>query len=111
MPIHGIENKHCHYADKYRGAANSTCNLNSSIPEEILALNNGSNYDWFIKELAKDFEGEFNCTGENTEKYKIISVPIAKQVRRIDKMEKKITKTMPYKLQFIDNARFMTSSL
>ena len=38
---------------------------------------------WFhciIKELAKEFEGELNCLGENNEKYKIYSVLIAKEV-------------------------------
>ena len=27
---------HCHYIGKYRGAADSICNLNYSIPKEIL---------------------------------------------------------------------------
>ena len=31
---------------------------------------NGSTYDYhvIIKELAKEFEGQFECLGENTEK-------------------------------------------
>ena len=27
------------------------------------------NYHFIVKELGKEFEGEFNCLGENTEKY------------------------------------------
>ena len=39
------------------------------------------------------------------------SVPIEKEVTRINKKGKKITKTESYRLQFIGNARFMASSL
>ena len=33
-------------------------------------------YDFVIKMLAKEFEGQFECSGENTEKYITFSVPI-----------------------------------
>ena len=37
-----------------------------------VVFHNGSNCDYFImKELANNFEGQFKCLGENTEKYKI----------------------------------------
>ena len=38
----------------------------------------GSNYDYhfIIKELAEEFEEQFNCLGENTEKYINFSVSI-----------------------------------
>ena len=76
---------------------------------------NGSNYDYhfIIKEVAKKFEGEFNCVRENTEKYKNLSVPITKEVKRIEKKEKngeEITIIISYKLQFIDSTRFIASS-
>ena len=34
---------------------------------------NGSNYDYhiIIKELAKEFKGQFECLRENIEKYKL----------------------------------------
>ena len=32
-----------------------------------------------IKELAEEFEGEFECLGENTEKYITFPVPIKKE--------------------------------
>ena len=41
-----------------------------------------------IKELAEEFQGEFECLGENTEKYISFSVPIKKEVT------KKITMAM-----------------
>ena len=41
-----------------------------------MAFHNGLNYDnhFIIKRLATEFEGDFNCLGENTEKYKTFSV-------------------------------------
>ena len=56
-----------------------------------------------IKELAKEFEGKFSCLEENTEKYIVFSVPVETVVTRIHKIS--------YRLQFIDSARFMASSL
>ena len=78
-----------------------------------MVFHNKLNYDYhfIIKQLAKEFQIEFNCLGENTEKYKTFSVPITKEVKRIDKNGEKITKTISYKLQLIDSARFMASSL
>ena len=47
---------------------------------------NGSNYDYHfvIKKLVEEFEGQFTCLGEYTEKYIIISVSIKKEVSRIN---------------------------
>ena len=45
-----------------------------------------------MKELAKEFKKQFACLGENTEKYKTFTIPIKKEVTRIDKMEKKLQK-------------------
>ena len=62
---------HCHFTGKYRGAAHSKCNLKYKVPKNIpVAFHNGSSYDnhFVIKQLAKDFNGYFNCIGENTEK-------------------------------------------
>ena len=47
--------------------------LKQSAPKEIsVDLHNDSNYyyHFIMKTLAKTFEGEFNCLGENIEKYK-----------------------------------------
>ena len=62
----------------------------------------------FIKELAEEFKKQVTCFGENTEKYIIFTVPIEKEVTRIDK-NGEITKNIPY--IFIGNVRFMASSL
>ena len=56
-----------------------------------------------IKELAKEFEGEFECLGENTEKYISLSVPIKK--------EQDNDKTITPKIKFVDSCRFMPSKL
>ena len=89
---------HCHYAGKYRGAAHNICNLRYKIPKEIpVVFHNGSTYDYhfIIKELVKKFDGNFECLGENTEKYITFSVPIKKKVENKD-----IETT--YKIKFID---------
>ena len=98
---------HCHYTGKYRGAAHNICNLRYKIPKEIpIVFHNDSTYDYhfIIKELVKEFEGNFECLGENTEKYITFSVPIKK---RIENKDMEIT----YKIKFIDSFRFMATSL
>ena len=98
---------HCHYTGKYRGAAHNICNLRYKIPKEIpTVFHNGSTYDYhfIIKELVKEFEGNFECLGENTEKYITFSVPIKK---KIENKDIEIT----YKIKFIDSFRFMATSL
>ena len=83
------------------------------MPKNIaIVFNNGSNYDVnsIIKELAKEFKKQFTCLGENTDKYITFTVPIEKEVTRIDKNGKDIKKYISYILQFIDSARFMARS-
>ena len=78
---------HCHYSGKYRGAAHNICNLRYKIPKEIpIVFHNGSTYDYhfIIKELVKEFDGNFECLGENTEKYITFSVPIKKKIEHKD---------------------------
>ena len=52
----------------------------------------------------KEFDGNFECLGENTEKYITFSVPIKK---KIENKDIEIT----YKIKFIDSFRFMATSL
>ena len=76
---------HCHYTEKYRGAAHDICNLRYKITKEIpVVLYNGPTYDYhfIIKELAEEFEGELECLGENTEKNITFSVPIKKEITK-----------------------------
>ena len=96
----------CHYTGKYRGAAHDICNLRYKIPKEIpVVFLNGSTYDYhfIIKELAEEFEGQFECLGENGEKYNTFSVPIKKEFDN--------GKSITYKIKFIDSFRFMSNSL
>ena len=95
-----------HYTGKFRGAAHSVCNLRYKVSKEIpIVFHNGSTYDYhfIIKKLAEEFEGEFECLGENTEKYITFSVSL--------KNESDNGKKITYKLKFIDSYRFMSTSL
>ena len=97
---------HCHYTGKYRGVAHVIFNLRYKIPKEIpVVFYNGSTYDhhFIIKELAENFEGQFECLGENTEKYFTFSVPIKKELDN--------GKLITCKIKFIDSFRFMSTSL
>ena len=102
---HKVRN-HGHYAGKYRRATHNTCNLRYKMPKEIpVAFHSGSTYDchFIIKELAEECEGQFECLGENTEKYITFSVPIKKQLDNV--------KMITCKIKFIDSFKFMSNSL
>ena len=80
--------------------------MHYKIPKEIpVVFHNGSTYDYhfIIKQLPGKFKDNFECLGENTEKYITFSVPI--------KNEQDNSKPSKYKLKFIDNDRFMQDSL
>ena len=80
---------HCHYMGQSRGVAHNICNLRYRIPKEIpIVFHNGSTYDYhfIIKELVKEFDGTFECSGENTEKYITFSVPIKKEIENKNKI-------------------------
>ena len=97
---------HCHYTGGFRGAAHNICNLRYKTPNKIpVIFHNGSTYDYhfIIKQLAKEFEDQFKCSRENTEKYITFSVPIKKKIDN--------SKTIKYKLKFIDSIRFISTSL
>ena len=84
------------------------------MPNEIpLVFHNDSSYDYhfIIKELANEFDGQFECLKENTEKYKTFFVPLEKEVKKIDKDGNKSVATVSYKIKFIDIVRFMASPL
>ena len=103
----------CHYTGESRGTAHSICNLKYSVPKKNpIIFHNESNYDYhfIIKELAEEFKKQCTCLEENTEKYITFTVPIEKEVTRMDK-NGEVTKNISYVLQFIDSLRFMASSL
>ena len=97
---------HCYYTGKYRGAAHKICNLMYNTAREIpVIFHNGSSYDYYfiIKGLAEEFEGDFECLGENKEKYITLSVPIKKGSNEGG--------AIIYKIKFINSFRFMSTSL
>ena len=106
---------HYHYTGQYRSAVHIICNLKYSVPKKIhIAIRKGSKYDYhFIKkELAEELKKkQFICLGENTEKYITFTVPIEKQVIRIDENREEVIKHISYILQFIDSTSLMTSPL
>ena len=92
---------HCHYLGEYRGAAHSIFTLKRSVPEKTSkAFHNGSNYDcqFIIKQLEEELEKNL-LVQEKTLK------PLHFQYK------KKLLENMSCILKFIDNGRFMTSSL
>ena len=100
--LHQKVRDHCHYTGKFRGAAQDICNLRSHVPKKIpIVFHNDSTYDYqfVIKKLAEEFKGEFECLGENTEKYITFSVSLKKE----NDNDEMIT----YKFKFIDSYRFM----
>ena len=79
----------------------SICNLKYSVPKKILVVfHNGSNcdYHFIIKELGEEFKKQFICLREDTEKYITFTVPIEKEVTRIDKTGQEIPRNISYRL-------------
>ena len=60
--------------------------------------------------MAEEIKKQLTCLLENAAKYKTFTIPIEKEVTRIDKNGEDITKNISYMLQFIESARFMASS-
>ena len=57
--------------------------------------------------MAKEFQGPFECIGENNEIYKSFPVLIKKEVIKVGKEGNKAVETISYKIKFIDSMRFM----
>ena len=70
-----------------------------------IVLHNDTIYDYcfIINKLAKEFDGQLECVGENTENYINFSVPISKELDN--------GKNITYRLKSIDSFRFMSTSL
>ena len=63
--------------------SHSICNLRYKTPKEIpVVFHNGSTYDYhfIINELSNKSEVQFECLGENTEKYITFSLLIKKNL-------------------------------
>ena len=73
----------------------SICNLKYCLPKEIpIVIHNGSNNDYYfiIKELAEEFFKKFTFLGKITKKNITFTVPIEKEITRINENGEKITK-------------------
>ena len=91
---------HSHYTGKYRGEPHSICNLKFNVLNDISEVfHRGLDYDYhfIIKELANEFEGQFECIGENKVKCKTFSVPMKKEILKTDKDGNEIVDTISYK--------------
>ena len=69
---------------------------------------NSSKYDYqfIMKELAYDFEGQFECHGKITEKYKKFSIPIEKGFRKDYEDSNEDITIVSYKIK-LARARFI----
>ena len=100
----------CHFTGRYNSAAHNVCILCYKVSKTIpVVFHKGSTYDnhFIIKQLAKDFNGYFNCFGENTENYMSFSITIIKESDTVSKRKKPDA----YSLKFIDSYRFMPAAL
>ena len=92
------------------GVAHNVCNLKYSVPKKIpIAFHYGSNYDYHFIIKAEESEKQFTCSRKSFEKYITFTVPIEKEVTRIDKNGEEITKNISYRFQFIDSARLLSN--
>ena len=89
---------HCHCNEKCRRAAHSICNLRYKTPK----IGPTYDYHFIIKQLAKKLEGQFECIGENTQKYLTFSVRIKNELDN--------RKTIKDKLKFIDYDKLIIKS-
>ena len=96
---------HCHYTGRLTRVAQSKCYLNYTVPKDILITIRNASYDthFIINQLSEEFKGELDCIGENMENYITLFVPVKKKCGD--------SKTITYKLSFIDSFRFTTTSL
>ena len=72
----------CHYTGKFRGTAHDISNLRYKTSRKIpIVSDNGSTYDYLfiIKQVAKEFDGQPECLGENTDKYISFSVSLKRK--------------------------------
>ena len=101
---------HCHYTGKYRGPTHMLCNLRYKVPSYILViLHNLSGYDahLFIRELGKKTD-DIGVIAKNKEDYITFLVNVMVDKYK-DKKGNEKDKTI--ELRFINNFKFMASSL
>ena len=77
---------YCKFTGKYQDYCHKICRSRCrSLKEIAIMFHNGSTYDYhfIINELAISFKeyGNFECLGENSEKYITFSVPFKKDLK------------------------------
>ena len=79
---------HCHYTEKFRGAAHNTCNLICKVPDNIPIIIYNATYEtqFIINHLAKEFKDKPDCKGENMGKYIPFSAPIKRNVMLVKQL-------------------------
>ena len=101
---------HCHFTGRYRGAAHNLCNLKYRKPNFTpMVFHNLSGYDshLFIKNLGFS-DGNIDCIPNNEERY----ISFTKRIQVGSYTNKKgETKHLYHQMRFIDNFRFMPTSL
>ena len=101
---------HCHFTEKYRGAAHVKCNLQFKKPKFTpVIFHNLSGYDahLFVKNLGKS-EGNIKCIPNNEEKY----ISFSKDIVVGEYVNKKGEKVeVKHEIRFLDSFKFMASSL
>ncbi|XP_044019508.1 uncharacterized protein LOC122859890 [Aphidius gifuensis] len=107
LPTDIRHHDHCHYRGHYRGAAHPGCNVNYTDSHTLpVVFHNLSGYDshFFLKSLAKMFEGSIRILPINKEKY----ISFTKEVKYPCSNERG---NRLVNLRFIDSYRFMATSL
>ena len=64
----------------------------------------------FIKDLANKFEEKIEYLLENTKKYKTFSIPLEKEVIKIEVIKIEGFITISYRINFIDSVTFIAAT-
>ena len=87
--------------------------MNYKISKNIpVIFHNGSTYDYhfIIKEITKEFKGQFECLGINTFLGLFFLYQLIKKLKKDRDGNDKIV-TIPCKIKFMNSFRFMSTSL
>ena len=73
---------HCHNTGKFREAAHNICNLIYKTLKEISVVVQNATYDhhFIIKQLTKEFDGQFECLGEKSEELLLFQYQLKKNL-------------------------------
>ena len=80
----------------------SICSIKYSVPKKVpIAFHKGANYDYHLfKEIIRIFK-KISCLREITKTYINFTIPIEKEVKRLNKNGGKIIKNLSYNYNFL----------